>query len=114
MEKEFRVWCKDKNDWESHGTCVRSDGQILHLDNGKIMPLRPDTHIVQFFTGMIDKNGKRIWEGSNCKVTRACVLVYGSIIFENGAFVFKDKHTDSRILLYSLASNNYEIEVLEA
>jgi len=78
--RKFRVWCKDRNEWESHSTCLRSDGQLLHLDNGRIMPLGKDNHVVEFYTGLHDSKrtaeypeGQPIYEGD--VVRRTCDLV---------------------------------------
>ena len=64
------------------------------------------------YTGLTDKNGKKIFEGNKCRVTRHCILCYGFITFKNGSFWFDEFNTDSVLELSKLKINNFEIEVI--
>jgi hypothetical protein len=61
--KKYRVWCKDKNEWERHPVFLDTSGNIWHFQNGCAIPIKPENHNVCFFTGLLDINGKEIYEG---------------------------------------------------
>lgn len=67
MEYVFRVWCKNKNEWETHQTFLTNDGILLHSSLRQLLPLNKDTHIISFYTGINDKNDKMIFAGDVVK-----------------------------------------------
>lgn len=63
------------------------------------------------YTGMIDKKGKRIWEGSTCLIIRKCSAVPAKITWIDGCFWALDGY-GTLIRLCDLEKNDYEIEVI--
>lgn len=61
----FRIWCKDKNEWEKDGVRIDAYGDQYHRKNCLYdwVYVRPDNHIVEFSTRLQDANGKEIFQG---------------------------------------------------
>ena len=86
MNNKFRVWCKNKNQWETDYCVLTSDGVLLHRVRNTWVPLNKDTHIIQFGTGLEDKNGTEIYEGDIIEAENRL----WQIGFRDGCFVGVD------------------------
>lgn len=59
----YRLWCKNKNEWERDNSWIGINGCIMTLRNGCPYPLSSDTHILQRSTGKHDISGHEVFEG---------------------------------------------------
>lgn len=63
--ESFKVWCKNKNEWEKDSCILKQNGEI-YQENIRV-PLRKDTHIFVPPTGVKDINKKDAYLGDILK-----------------------------------------------
>lgn len=86
-EIKFRVWCQDYQEWEKDPCVIDRFGTIYHiLKDGTLRAIRPYKHVVQFYTGLKDKNGNEIYEGD---ILAGRFDLIRSVVFEHGKFMLK-------------------------
>lgn len=93
---KFRVWCEDSQEWEKD-TILISNKNMYEIRNDKFTKytnIDPKNHIINFSTGLRDKNGKLIYEGDIVKLTED-ENIYNIIFEEDKArFLISSKTFD--------------------
>ena len=64
----FKVWCKDFNEWEKDYTLLGQDGAIYHINHGGgLISIRPENHIIVWPSGYKDESDTMIYDGDVIK-----------------------------------------------
>lgn len=61
------------------------------------------------FTGLLDKDGKKIFEKDIIEITRPCVFEKGVVIFESGCYFIK---TNTTLLPLYEGSINFDLKII--
>lgn len=101
MEGKFRVWCKNKEQWEVDYCVLTSEGVLLHRVRSLWVPLDPSTHIVQFYTGEdIPDIGEMIYDGDIIEQSYISKLNEKKVV-KKYLIVFEDAYYKAKLIGHS-------------
>lgn len=78
-ELKFRVWCKDSLQWVN-------DNTRFDIFNGELSLGSGDPWVFQQFTGLLDSEGKEIYEGDVIKIIDGHETFWVEVVYEIGMF----------------------------
>jgi hypothetical protein len=84
--QEYRVWCKNKQEYEKHAHFLDQHGQLWKIIAGNLQAVREETHIVEWCTGLTDKHGDKIFESDKVRAESGEVAI---VVFKEGAFLLE-------------------------
>lgn len=117
---KLKLWCKDKNEWESNDWVITKDNKIFQMEfNSFQFELDKETHVLVPYIGERDMYGKEIYfkdfvvvsEGydDNIGLTKFHKKCKAIVEYEDGGYYLKDTETLKEVpQLY----NWNEIEVI--
>ena len=111
----FRGKRTDNGEWAEGLPGYDANGNITNIEVFRgysccyLLEVHPKT-ICQY-TGLTDKNGRKIWENDRCRVGRTCVLAYGVIKCFEGCFCFVEDGTGNILRLCDVRTNGYDINI---
>lgn len=85
----YRVWCKNKNEWEQN-VLLASNGMLFEYFNNRLITLSDKTHILQLSTQVADINNTVIYDGDLLMSSRLTKPI--QVWYEEGNWLagFKD------------------------
>lgn len=126
-ENRFRVWCKNRNEWENDYTFLNDAGSLFHQnESGYTLSLNEKTHIIDRCIGRKDKAGKTVYESSIFKfdgeiyrieyvedfLTWAIFTERDWVLFQGGNNHFKYCYSDEYSTYFLHELDSYEFEII--